>query len=148
MMNPLEFLDLAGEWCVGAREGEWRSAASRAYYATFHVARNLLWQARFQVPYGDQCHTYLYFRLYNCGDPTIKVAAARLRDLRSLRNRADYDLDQPFDEQTAVDAVNEATDVTQTLAALAANPTLLAQVTRGIISYETAAYGSSTWKSP
>ena len=45
-MNPLEFLDLANDWSVGAREGEWRSSISRAYYAVFHVARDLPHAAR------------------------------------------------------------------------------------------------------
>ena len=30
-MNPRDFLELADEWLTGVREGEWRSAVSRAY---------------------------------------------------------------------------------------------------------------------
>jgi hypothetical protein len=41
-MDPRDFLDVAGEWVTGTREAEWRSGVSRAYYATFHVARDLL----------------------------------------------------------------------------------------------------------
>lgn len=29
-MSPIDFLDLTGEWAIGPREGEWRSAITRA----------------------------------------------------------------------------------------------------------------------
>ncbi len=70
-MNANEFLELAGEWCTGAREGEWRSAASRAYYAAFHVARQILQQSGFNVPQGEQAHGYLWLRLANSGHPDV-----------------------------------------------------------------------------
>lgn len=148
MMDPLEFLELADEWAVGTREGEWRSSASRAYYAAFHIARDTLSQAGFQVPQGAQCHAYLYFRLNNCGEAAVQAASRKLSDLRELRNRADYDLKKPFAEKDAIEAVNWAIDVTQTLAALAVNSSVLAQVTQVIIAYETTAYGSTTWQAP
>ena len=66
-MNPREFLDLAGEWAAGTREGEWRSAVSRAYYAAFHVARTLLQDCGFAVPAAEQAHAYLWLRLANAG---------------------------------------------------------------------------------
>ncbi|MFO0841778.1 MAG: HEPN domain-containing protein [Gemmataceae bacterium] len=147
-MNPLEFLDLASEWSVGTREGEWRSSISRAYYAVFHVARNLLAQVGFQVPSASVSHQYLFQRLNNCGEPIVQKAATLLNNLRRERNFADYDLDAPVDEQRAIDAVNDATDVNSTLTDLAANPGLLPQVTQAMRDYERQVLGVVTWRSP
>ena len=147
-MDPLDFLNLAGDWASGSSEGEWRTSTSRAYYAAFHVARNLLRQAGFQVPMGDQCHNYVYVRLNNCGDGTIEAVGRAIHDLRRLRNRADYDLDVPFDEQIAINTYHCSLDITRPLAALAGNAPLLAQVVRAIVAYETAAFGSSTFHGP
>jgi len=62
-MTPREFLDVADEWCVGTREAEWRSAVSRAYYAAFHAAIELMDRCGFVVPKGEQAHGYLWLRL-------------------------------------------------------------------------------------
>jgi uncharacterized protein (UPF0332 family) len=145
-MNPLEFLDLAGEWAVGSCEG--RSSVSRAYYAVFHVARNLLRQVGFQVPMADQAHQYIYYRLNNCGEAMVERVAEYLRDLRRERNKADYDLDFPVVERDAINAVHTATDINAVLAALAANPAILAQVTQTIRDYERVTLGVVTWQAP
>jgi uncharacterized protein (UPF0332 family) len=41
-MTGRDFLALAMQLAGGGSEAEWRSATSRAYYAAFHVARELL----------------------------------------------------------------------------------------------------------
>ena len=50
MITGRDFLTLAQRWVQGTAEGEWRSAVSRAYYAAFHEARQLLRDLGFQVP--------------------------------------------------------------------------------------------------
>jgi uncharacterized protein (UPF0332 family) len=147
-MDPREFLDVASDWAVGPREAEWRSSVSRAYYAVFHLARKLLQQVGFQAPRGDSVHQYVYYRLHNCGEPQVVRAADLLRDLRVARNKADYDLDDPVIEKDAIDRLNEALDIDQILAALAANPALLAQLTQAMRDYERRALGVVTWRSP
>jgi uncharacterized protein (UPF0332 family) len=92
-MNPNEFLDVAAELLQGLAEGGWRSAVSRAYYSAFHVARRLLRQGGFVVPQGEQAHAYLYLRLGNAGQPDVVAAGRDLNFLRTVRNRADYDID-------------------------------------------------------
>jgi uncharacterized protein (UPF0332 family) len=59
MIAGKDFLILAELWITGTSEAEWRSAVSRAYYAAFHVARQLLRTLGFLVPRGDQAHAYL-----------------------------------------------------------------------------------------
>ena len=92
-MNPLDFLDVAGELAAGLREAEWRSALSRAYYATFHMARRLLQQGGFEVPQTEKAHGYLWLRLSNAGHPDVCQAGLDLGNLRTVRNVADYDVD-------------------------------------------------------
>src|SRR5438105_181282 len=94
-MNPEEFLELASEWVDGEREGEWRSAVSRAYYAAFHVASQLLTQAGFAVPDSERAHAYLWRRRANSGHPDVQRAGNDFAFLRSMRNRADYDMNRP-----------------------------------------------------
>jgi uncharacterized protein (UPF0332 family) len=143
-MDPQEFLDLAGEWVSGTREGEWRSGVSRAYYAVFHAARRVLAQGGFRVPDADRAHGYLWLRLQNSGHPDIEEAGRRLSDLRSLRNAADYDLDTSLEEAEAVDAFHAATRTFEILTDLANEPTVLAPVVAAIRAYE-AGLGEVTW---
>lgn len=49
-MKPQDFLNLSNQMAAGATEAEWRTAISRAYYATFHAARDLLRELGFTVP--------------------------------------------------------------------------------------------------
>ena len=100
-MTGREFLQLADELAAGTTEAEWRSAVSRAYYAAFHVARDLLTACRFTAPRGDQAHAYLWLRLSNSVDPDLENAGSDLQTLRRNRNRADYDLTRPLDQATA-----------------------------------------------
>jgi uncharacterized protein (UPF0332 family) len=145
-MNPQEFLDLADEWSTGAREGEWRSAVSRAYYAAFHVARDLFRQGGFTVPQGDQAHAYLWLRLGNAGHPDVQRAGNDLNDLRRWRNRADYELARPFDQGVARDYVLLALGVTRLLETVRTTPTVLERVTDAVRTYERDVLGEVTWQ--
>src|SRR6266436_1986042 len=91
-MKSRDFLTLAQRLVSESAEVSWRSAVSRAYYAAFHVARELLEDLGFVVPQGDRAHAYLWLRLSNSGDPLVVKTGRRLGDLRRWRNRADYDV--------------------------------------------------------
>ena len=58
-MNPRDFLDVADELIAGPSEAYWRSSVSRAYYAAFHVADQLLTQCGFVVPHSERQRIYL-----------------------------------------------------------------------------------------
>jgi uncharacterized protein (UPF0332 family) len=143
-MDPEEFLDLAGEWITGTRQGEWRSAASRAYYAAFHAARRVLIQGGFRVPEAGQAHGYVWLRLQNAGQADIVEAARRLQIARSWRNKADYDLDTPLPEEDAMKGFNAASDAFHVLTTLAGEPAVLARVVDAIRAYEVL-IGDVTW---
>ena len=146
-MDPDEFLVIAGESATGARQGDWRTAASRAYYAAFHVARNLLRGAGFAVPAAHLAHNYLDARLLNSGHPDVQAAAGLFHRLRRWRNEADYDLHLVFSEERGVRSVNQALDVVRTLRDLQNEPTVLAQVVDAIRDYEHD-IGEETWHAP
>src|SRR5262249_6282506 len=125
---------------------EWRTAVSRAYYASFHVARNLLRQCGFVVPRADQAHAYLWQRLANCGHPDISQAGNHLNDLRSLRNRSDYDLDRPLAHAQAVRLVLLAEDIIRLLEQAATEPALLTLITDAMKDYERDVLKEVTWQ--
>ena len=145
-MSPRDLLEVADDLLGGLKEAHWRSAVSRAYYAAFHEARHLLRQCGFVVPKGEQAHAYLWLRLSNCGHPDLAHAGAELNDLRSHRNWADYDFDQPLDQLTAADYVQAARDVVQLLEQAATMPALLSQITAAIRVYERDVLGQVTWQ--
>src|SRR5438046_4645269 len=92
MISGRDFLTLAELWVKGTSEAEWRTAISRAYYATFHAARELLRELGFVVPRDDSAHRYLIYRLNNAQHPSAERAGLDLDRLRSDRNAADSDL--------------------------------------------------------
>src|SRR5438046_8095165 len=107
-MNGRDFLDTARHLASRGGEADGRSAVSRAYYAAFHAARDLLAALRFRTPRADRAHNYLYVRLNNCGEATVERAASQLRDLRTVRNEADYDIRSSFSAQVAANSVNDS----------------------------------------
>jgi uncharacterized protein (UPF0332 family) len=145
-MNPRDFLEVADELAAGTREAEWRSAVSRAYYAAFHQTRNVLRQFGFSIPVANQAHAYLWLRLANSGQPDLKQAGADLNNLRSMRNRADYDLEQPFLHAVAIGQVAIAEKVIQVLETVITLPHLVTQVIETIQVYERDVLRQVTWR--
>ena len=139
-----DFLTLAERWANGTSEGEWRSAVSRAYYAAFHEARELLRDLGFRVPRGDQAHAYLWMRLSNCSDPQVQRAGSELNRLRRDRNRADYDIDQDLLQADALADVRLARAINQTFHAARSEPTR-SQVTDAMRVYERDVLRNVTW---
>lgn len=99
-----EYLVLAKELASqtqgsSTQEARWRSAVSRAYYAAFRKARNHLRDKegkRQELASGNthQIVINLFSELYNNSrnkNPKHLLIAQNLRDLRSARNRTDYE---------------------------------------------------------
>jgi len=143
-MNWRDFLSLAARSAAAATEADWRTAVSRAYYAAFHVARQLMADLNFTVPRADRAHQYLAFRLSNCGESVVASAGRDLETLRRLRNRADYD-DQPAVTQPqATAAVRLAEAVIQVLDATRVEPTRT-RMRDAMIVYERDVLQDVTW---
>jgi uncharacterized protein (UPF0332 family) len=142
-MTGHDFLSLASRLAVATTEADWRSAVSRAYYAAFHVARQLVSDLGFTVPHADRAHAYLWMRLGNSGEARVQQAAVDLHDLRRRRNQADYDLQPPLSQVRATPQVSVARRIIQTLDALdAATRT---RITDAMKLYERDVLGDVTW---
>lgn len=147
-MNPRDFLLVAVDLLEGTRQADWRTAVSRAYYAAFLVAVELFREAGFVLPPDQKAHQYVYERLNNCGRTEVIDAAERLRDLRIWRNRADYSLQQPLEEEDAFDQVASAQRAVRLLDDLAASETVLAQVIQAMRVYERDVRKEVTFREP
>lgn len=142
-MNGRDFLNSARRLAAGPDESDWRSAVSRAYYAAFHVARDLLAALGFQTPRADRAHNYLYARLNNSGDAGVEDVAKRLHELRRRRNQADYDLLPPLPRQDAASYIAMAERVVQSLDTL--TPAQRTRITDAMKLYEQGV-GDVTWQ--
>lgn len=96
-MNWRGFLDTAGHLASGNAEGDWRSAASRAYYAVFHYFHDFFHALGLDLGRGGQSHFNLYSGLLNCGEPAVAKIGSKVDRLRADRVSADYDLRTLFD---------------------------------------------------
>ena len=143
-MNWRDFLALAARLAAEPTEADWRSAVSRAYYAAFHVARELLAGLNFTVPRADRAHQYLVFRLSNAGEPTVEASGRDLDTLRRLRNRADYDTAPAVTSAQAAAAVRLAEGIIQALDAARLGPTRT-PVRDAMIIYERDVLREVTW---
>jgi uncharacterized protein (UPF0332 family) len=121
---------------------------SRAYYAAFHVANQLMTRCGFSVPAGDGAHGHAWIRLANCGEAALQQAGNKLSDLRRARNGADYQLTRPVLAQHASDAARNAERIIQVLDQAAASPPLLAQITPVMRDFERNVLGDVTWQGP
>ncbi len=145
-MDETGFLALADELSTGSRQADWRSAISRAYYAAFHKVRGILLQGGFRVPGSERTHAYLWLRLSNSGHPDVSNAGVYLKQLRRIRNEADYDFSRPINEAAAVYHVQVATDIIQLLDDLSKEPAIRDQVIDAMKIYERDVLREVTWQ--
>ncbi len=102
------FLDTADRLANGNSEGDWRSAASRAYYAVFHYFRDFFASHGLNFGGGGQSHFNIYAGLLNCGEPAVAKIGSEVDRLRVERVIADYDFRPTFDQPRAHKAVQGA----------------------------------------
>jgi uncharacterized protein (UPF0332 family) len=108
MMLWNDFQDTAERLAQQAREGDWRSAISRTYYAAFHYFRKFFLTNGINVGQGGQSHFNLYTGLANCGYTPVKYLGEQLDMLRKDRAAADYNLNFFIDQAIALDAVKRS----------------------------------------
>ena len=145
MINPRDFMDVADVLITGAHEAEWRSAVSRGYYSAFHAARILLRTCGFAVPEADQAHAYLWLRLANSGHPDVMQAGNELRELRRIRNWADYDPERDFPHELGVHYVEAAETLLTLFQTAYGEEGVRSQITDAIRVYERDVLRQVTW---
>ena len=95
-MNPKEFQDLALRLAEhGAFPSEFRSAISRSYYAVYNLGINLLKEMDFDIPKTTDAHVFMRRHFNNSGDIELIEAAEKIKNLKTKRKHADYDLNRP-----------------------------------------------------
>ena len=100
-----------------------RAAISRAYYAVYGAARTRAREQHgLQLPTTGEAHQRVITHYFQGPSPLHRAIGDNLRQLRSVRNRADYDdqLDRPV--ARAAFAVRRARQVVAQLQALAPPP--------------------------
>ena len=99
-MDPRDFLEVAKKLSQGGTAAEYRTAVSRAYYATYHVGAEFLKGVGCSISNGPSGHGEVIRNLSNCDDLELAKVGSQLTDLRSQRNFADYNLDNTkYDNQ-------------------------------------------------
>jgi uncharacterized protein (UPF0332 family) len=145
-MTGQDFLTVANQLAGGSTEAEWRSAISRAYYAAYHVARELMEVLGFTVPRAERAHVYLSRRLANCGHPRTCEAGSDLNSLRGDRNQADYDLHVQVTSQLAILHVRLAEQIVRYLDGARQEP-VRSQAVDSMKTYERDVLREQTWRS-
>ncbi len=99
-MNPRDLHTLAIVLANRGDHAALRSAVSRAYYAVFNVASELLQEMGFHINKGPAGHSDIYYRLLGSGDAEVVDVGSTLGDLRAQRISADYRMQaQPVENQ-------------------------------------------------
>jgi uncharacterized protein (UPF0332 family) len=119
-MDGSDYIRLAGKLAASpsADEASYRTAISRAYYGAFHLARDFLVDLGF-IPMGNaNVHAFVRRYLHASNSPDAVTAADDLGDLQTLRNLADYRLDDSRvgSQKQAKWSVERATQVASALA--------------------------------
>lgn len=96
MITGDAFIDYASKLAArnAATEAEQRSAVSRAYYGAYHLAKSFLERLGFTIQ--ERNHDFVKNCFVSSGQKLAKQVGIRLGDLRTQRNRADYDLKASF----------------------------------------------------
>ena len=94
-MDPKQFQYLASGLAEhGTSEPQFRTAVSRAYYAVYNVAINLLKEMDFTISGKFDTHVVMRRHFNNSGNTELKRAAEKIKDLKTKRQHADYELNR------------------------------------------------------
>jgi uncharacterized protein (UPF0332 family) len=123
-MNGEEFFSLAVTLSAGATPAEMRSTVSRAYYGAFHTAADLIRSTGIGLPNSSECHNKVIQVLGAAEDAEVEVVSCKIGSLRSTRNRADYDVQEPKYEKKlfAIQQLKLAEEVITSIKASFADP--------------------------
>ena len=112
-MEPLEFLDVAKELHDSGDEAKRRTSIGRAYFALFNYLRAKVSPVR-PVPQTDDAHRAVAYYLTEANNQRLRRIGQSLHNLRSDRNRADYELGENVgtrESQAAVRRAERAVDL-------------------------------------
>ena len=132
-MKPQAFLETAWALLERDEEADHRSAASRAYYAVFHACKPLVKQLppatnKQGKPFYNE-HLLIQHTLKKCVQipgivynsvliEEIQVVGSDVSDIRTLRNSADYDINDPFSRTIAQHIVTQSACILERVTAI------------------------------
>ena len=112
MISGADYISFGSRLAVfQADEAAWRTSISRAYYGVFHHAiRFLDDRLLISCPNSPEVHNVLKNALDFSGVMDLKRAASVLSTLRTMRNKADYQIAETKHgaQRLAMDAVEQA----------------------------------------
>jgi uncharacterized protein (UPF0332 family) len=103
-IDSSDLISLALRLSAADTECEWRSGASRAYYAAYHKALNAANRCLAPVSADRGYHERLTNRLMDYGTKGRSIAYT-LKALKHGRTRADYELNTQFSQKEATELV-------------------------------------------
>lgn len=106
--NPNSFVDLAEDLSKHQDQAERRTAISRAYYGVFLFARSIA------SVHSKQSDAHGLTRKYFESIGASSIANA-LREMRSLRNKADYSVERSFSKEVVAANIELAKQTRQEL---------------------------------
>jgi hypothetical protein len=95
-VDPADFLSVAARFRSSLLEAERRTAVGRSYYGLYNILAGQPSTAGVLQGKGSD-HERLIRHLHQNGDPALQKVCEKLKKLRTLRNRADYEMDGPID---------------------------------------------------
>jgi len=118
-MDPRNFQKLADKLSGGTEESEYRTAISRAYYATYNVGVEFYNNAGIKISKASKGHNQVCTYSNNSGNDKLKKVASQLHDLYSKRLDADYRLKKNMaNSATALSYVRIADQLISTIDSL------------------------------
>ncbi len=140
-MDPRDFNQIAIDIIVRrppTGPAAYRSAISRAYYGALNVAANALDGIGHSPGKGDSKHKKLVIYLEQTGDAALERAGDSIDELRTMRNRADYDMKDITVETFALarDMVESARKAIEILDQFAADPARQRSAADAIAKYK------------
>jgi len=92
VINPTDFLIIAGNFQTSSSEAERRTSIGRSYFALYDMLIDCLSAENVRFNKDGDDHWRLTYYLTKCGDRAADKMAGALKNLRFSRNLADYDL--------------------------------------------------------
>ncbi len=107
---PDDLLSNAKRLCEGKQEFDWRCAASKAYYAAYHQCK-VAAETLPEPPYDSKAmgvHDTLIKKFSTQSDLKFKSIGFMLREAKRIRKKADYDIDDLFEQWEAKETIKWA----------------------------------------
>lgn len=106
-MDPLDFLRPARDLSGSAQEAERRTSIGRSYFAVFNHVRIRLEPLK-RLPETSDVHNVVVRYLTSANNNELQSVGQTLKDLRTSRNEADYNMEATIIEDQSRLALSKA----------------------------------------